>query len=94
MHTMQEEDDKGGGNDGTYPYNYSPDTRDSYPLEDGYGNGTLDGSGMGSSSSPYHTHHHHHQQSSARSEPRSLKLILAAVLGMLFPLVTQIGHAH
>ena len=37
----------------------------------------------------------HHERDSSRQKPqKSLKLVLAAVVGMLLPLVTQIGHAH
>lgn len=34
------------------------------------------------------------RQSRRRKEGRSAKLVLAAVGGMLLPLITQIGHAH
>lgn len=33
----------------------------------------------------------HHRSS---RDSRSLRLVLAAVFGMLLPLITQIGHAH
>lgn len=33
----------------------------------------------------------HHR---APRDGRSLRLVLAAVVGMLLPLITQIGHAH
>ena len=36
-----------------------------------------------------------HERGESRAEPqRDLKLVAAAVVGMLLPLVTQIGHAH
>ena len=63
MHTMQEEEGKGGS-----------------ALEDSGSNGYIDGS--------------HLWQREQASDGRSLKLVLAAVGGMLLPLITQIGHAH
>lgn len=46
---------------------------------DGHGNGYIDG-GMG--------------REARREEGKSLRLVLAAVAGMLLPLITQVGHAH
>ena len=43
------------------------------------GNGYLDGN---------------HRRDSRQKSGRSLRLVLAAVAGMLLPLLTQIGHAH
>ena len=37
---------------------------------------------------------HHERDSGRQKSQKSLKLVLAAVVGMLLPLVTQIGHAH
>lgn len=34
------------------------------------------------------------REGSRQKPERSLKLVLAAVAGMLLPLLTQIGHAH
>ena len=49
-------------------------------LDDTQGNGYIDGS--------------HLRERSQSEDGRSLKLVLAAVGGMLLPLITQIGHAH
>ena len=49
-------------------------------LEDLGSNGYIDGS--------------HLRQREQASDGRSLKLVLAAVGGMMLPLITQIGHAH
>ena len=48
--------------------------------DEGFGNGYLDGSGG--------------RQPRRPKQGRSAGLVLAAVGGMLLPLVTQIGHAH
>ena len=48
--------------------------------EDNQGNGYIDGS--------------HLRERPQQADGRSLKLVLAAVGGMLLPLITQIGHAH
>ena len=53
-------------------------------LEDAGSNGYIDGGHLRDRS----------QGVGAASEGRSLKLVLAAVGGMLLPLITQIGHAH
>lgn len=50
------------------------------PLDDAPPNGYLEGS--------------HRDLHRPQREGRSLRLVLAAVGGMLVPLVTQIGHAH
>ena len=49
-------------------------------LEDNQGNGYIDGG--------------HLRERPQQADGRSLKLVLAAVGGMLLPLITQIGHAH
>ena len=46
----------------------------------GFGNGYLDSG--------------HRRDSRQAKEGKSSKLVLAAVAGMLLPLITQIGHAH
>ena len=46
-------------------------------------NGYLDGT-MGNGRGPYR----------GEKDGKSLKLVLAAVGGMLLPLLTQVGHAH
>ena len=48
----------------------------------GFGNGYLDGGGG------------HRRDSRQAKEGKSLRLVVAAVGGMLLPLITQIGHAH
>lgn len=48
--------------------------------EESLGNGYLDGS--------------HGREPARQHSGKSLKLVLAAVAGMLLPLLTQIGHAH
>ena len=48
--------------------------------EENHSNGYLDGS--------------HGRDPIRHKSGRSLRLVLAAVAGMLLPLVTQIGHAH
>ena len=48
--------------------------------EESNGNGYLDGS--------------HAREPARPEEGKSLRLVLAAVGGMLLPLVTQIGHVH
>ncbi|KAL8921590.1 MAG: hypothetical protein Q9172_003949 [Xanthocarpia lactea] len=48
----------------------------------GFGNGYLDGGGG------------HRRDSRQGKEGKSLRLVVAAVGGMLLPLITQIGHAH
>ena len=48
--------------------------------EESLGNGYLDGS--------------HGREPARPHSGKSLKLVLAAVAGMLLPLLTQIGHAH
>lgn len=58
----------------------SPTTISSDYVSGGDGNSYLDGSLRG-------------QHRLAR-EGRSLKLVFVAVVGMLLPLITQIGHAH
>ena len=50
-----------------------------YGQGDGHGNGYVDG-GMG--------------RETRQKEGKSLRLVLAAVAGMLLPLITQVGHAH
>ena len=52
----------------------------SIALEDTQSNGYIDGS--------------HLRERPLQTDGRSLKLVLAAVGGMLLPLITQIGHAH
>lgn len=52
-------------------------------LDDPPPNGYLDGA--------HHGRDMHHRP---QKEGRSLRLVLAAVAGMLLPLITQIGHAH
>ena len=48
--------------------------------EESHGNGYLDGN---------------HGRDAGRQKPtQSLQLVMAAVAGMLLPLLTQIGHAH
>ena len=47
--------------------------------DESHGNGYLDGS---------------HRRDSRPKSGKSLQLVLAAVAGMLLPLLTQIGHAH
>lgn len=37
---------------------------------------------------------HPRAQHRLQREGKSLKLVLVAVIGMLMPLITQIGHAH
>lgn len=56
------------------------DGKGSGALEDLGNNGYIDGS--------------HLRQREPASDGRSLRLVLAAVGGMLLPLITQIGHAH
>ena len=48
--------------------------------EEGFGNGYLEAAGG--------------RSSRKSKEGKSAKLVLAAVGGMLLPLITQIGHAH
>ena len=48
--------------------------------EESHSNGYLDGS--------------HGRDPTRQKSGRSLQLVLAAVAGMLLPLITQIGHAH
>lgn len=55
----------------------------SSPTEEGFGNGYLEGGGHGRD-----------MRQGGGARKRSLKLVAAAVGGMLLPLVTQIGHAH
>lgn len=55
------------------------DDSEGHGLGDGHGNGYVDG-GMG--------------REARQKDEKSLRLVAAAVAGMLFPLVTQIGHAH
>lgn len=50
-----------------------------YGQGDGRGNGYIDG-GMG--------------RDTRHEEGKSLRLVLAAVAGMLLPLITQVGHTH
>ena len=38
--------------------------------------------------------HHHQRGQLQRKGGKSLKLVMAAVGGMLLPLITQVGHAH
>ena len=52
----------------------------SFSHEESLGNGYLDGS--------------HGREPPRQHSGKSLKLVLAAVAGMLLPLLTQIGHAH
>ncbi|KAI4204809.1 MAG: hypothetical protein LQ350_000875 [Teloschistes chrysophthalmus] len=54
----------------------------------GFGNGYLDSSGGGG------MHRRDSWQGGKQQPVRSLKLLAAAVGGMLLPLITQIGHAH
>lgn len=56
----------------------------SVTIDDPPSNGYLDGP-------PHHGRDMHHRPP---REGRSLKLVLAAIAGMLLPLITQIGHAH
>lgn len=51
-----------------------------------HNNGYLDGSGGG-----IHGRDLHHR---SPRDGRSLRLVFAAIIGMLLPLITQIGHAH
>jgi len=57
--------------------------------EDGKGNGALEDLG----NNGYIDGSHLRQREQA-SDGRSMKLVLAAVGGMLLPLITQVGHAH
>ena len=56
------------------------DGKQSNVLEESGSNGYIDGG--------------HLRERPQASGGRSLKLVLAAVGGMLLPLITQIGHAH
>lgn len=60
----------------------SPTSTSSDFLSGGDGNGYPDGS------------LHGRGQYRLAREGRSLKLVFVAVMGMLLPLITQIGHAH
>ena len=50
-------------------------------VEESLGNGYLDGN-------------HRGRGSHGRAEGKGVGLVLAAVAGMLLPLITQVGHAH
>lgn len=60
------------------------DTNASIEENSGFGNGYLDGGGGGGN----------RRDSRQAKEGKSLRLVAAAVGGMLLPLITQIGHAH